>query len=64
MLVPHGREDAELGEARLAADQVEDALVFVGLQPVRRDEFRRDRNGIVNGHANGRAVSRVSVNAP
>src|SRR6185312_929499 len=32
MLVPHGREDAEFGEARLAPDQVEDALVFVGLQ--------------------------------
>ena len=52
VLVPHRREDAELGEARLAADQVEDALVFVGLQPVRGDEFRRD------GHIIGRCHRR------
>ena len=63
VLVPHRREDAELGEARLAADQVEDALVFVGLQPVRGDEFRRDRNGSLNGH--GMAVAlRVGAQAP
>ena len=42
MLVPHGREDAELGERRLAADQLEDALVFVGLEPVLGDEFGGD----------------------
>ena len=38
MLVPHRREDAELGQARHAPDQVEDALVLFRLQPVRRDE--------------------------
>ncbi len=37
MLVPHRREDAELGQGRRAADQVEDAVVFVGLQPVGGD---------------------------
>ncbi len=42
VLVPHGREDAELGHRRLAADQVEDALVFVGLQAVGGDEVGGD----------------------
>src|SRR5690606_12064937 len=42
VLVPHGREDAELGEARFAADEVQDALVFVRLQAVCLDEFGRD----------------------
>jgi hypothetical protein len=32
VLVPHGRKDAELGEGRLTADQIENALVFVGLE--------------------------------
>ncbi len=50
VLVPHRREDAELGKGRLAADQVEDPLVFVGLQAVRGNEFRGDRHGIGNGH--------------
>src|ERR1044072_288869 len=34
VLVPHRREDSELGEARLASDQREDALVLVGLEAV------------------------------
>ena len=42
VLVPHGREDAELGEGRRAADQLQDALVFVGLQAVRGDQGGRD----------------------
>ena len=39
MLVPHGREDAKLGEGRLASDDVEDTLVFVGLEAVSRDQL-------------------------
>ena len=50
VLVPHGREDAELGQRRLAADQVEDALVFVRLQPVVGDEFRGDGDLVRNVH--------------
>lgn len=50
VLVPHGREDAELGEGRLAPDQAEDALVFVRLQPVRCDEVRGDGAGVGNRH--------------
>ena len=42
MLVPHRREDAELGQRRLAADQVEDALVLVGLEAVLGDQFGGD----------------------
>ena len=39
MLVPHRREDAELGDRRLAADQVEDALILVGLEAVFGDKL-------------------------
>ena len=42
MLVPHRREDAELGEGRRPADEREDALIFVRLQPMRGDEFGGD----------------------
>ena len=42
VLVPHRREDAELGEARLAPDQVEDALVLVRLEAVLGDQFGSD----------------------
>ncbi len=31
VLVPHRGEDTKLGKARLASDQVEDTLVFIGL---------------------------------
>ncbi len=50
VLVPHGREDAELGKAGLPSDQVEDTLVFVGLQPVGCNEFRGDLDGVWNRH--------------
>ncbi len=49
VLVPHRREDAELGEARRPADEVEDALIFVGLEAVLGDEIRRDW-GFVAAH--------------
>ena len=42
MLVPHRREDAELGEGRHAADQRENALIFVGLEAMRGDELGGD----------------------
>ena len=42
VLVPHGREDAEFGQARLAPDQVEHALVFVRLETVLGDQFGGD----------------------
>jgi hypothetical protein len=54
VLVPHRREDAELGEARGAADQAENALVLVRLEAVFGDEFRRD-GGLVGFH--GRYVT-------
>ena len=42
VLVPHRREDAEFRQRRLLPDQTEDALVFVGLQPVASDEVGCD----------------------
>jgi hypothetical protein len=42
VLVPHGREDAEFGERGRAPDDVEDALVLVGLEPVRGDQVPGD----------------------
>ncbi len=59
VLVPHGGEDAELRQRRLAADQVEDALVLVGLQPVLCDERGRDRR-IVSEHPVSSRVRRRS----
>lgn len=42
MFIPHGRENAELREARFASDQIENTLIFVRLEAVSRDKFRRD----------------------
>jgi hypothetical protein len=42
MLVPHRRENAELRQRRLSADQFEDALILVGLEPVFGDQFGGD----------------------
>ncbi len=50
MLVPHRREDAKLRKGRLAPDQVQDAFVFVGLEPVRGDQVRGDWAGVGNRH--------------
>ena len=44
VLVPHRREDAELGEIRGPAHDPLDARVFLGAQPVLGDERRRDRH--------------------
>ena len=43
VLVPHGGENAKLGDGRLAADEFEDAAIFVGLEPVLGDKLGRDR---------------------
>ena len=42
VLVPHRREDPEFGETRHPADQLEDALILVGLEAVAGDEFGGD----------------------
>ncbi len=42
VLVPHRREDAEFGEGRDPADQLQDALILVGLEPVAGDELGGD----------------------
>jgi hypothetical protein len=48
MLVPHRREDAELGESRLAADQMQDALILVGLEAMFGHELRGDLDLVWN----------------
>ena len=42
MLVPHRRENPEFGEARDPADEFQDALIFVRLEPMAGDEFGGD----------------------
>jgi len=42
MLVPHGRENTEFGEARCPADEGEDALIFVRLQTMRGSKLGSD----------------------
>src|SRR5690606_40893037 len=50
MLVPHGREDAEFGESRLPADQVENTLIFVRLQPMRGHQLVSDGDRVRVAH--------------
>ena len=42
MLAPHDREDPELGEVRIAAQDFFNAFEFVRGETVLRDEFRSD----------------------
>ena len=42
MLVPHRRNDAEFGETGVAADEGDEARIFVGLQPMRNGKRLRD----------------------
>ncbi len=56
VLVPHRRDDAELGDRGLAPDQMQEALVLVGLQAVFGDELRRDLDVVGNHGARVPAV--------
>src|SRR5262245_35212106 len=49
VLVPHGRENAELGERRLAADELQDPVVFVRLEAVLGDKLGRNAD-IIRDH--------------
>ena len=51
MLVPHGRDDAELGDRRGAADQVHEALILVRRQPVLLDQLRGDGDVVADHQA-------------
>ena len=61
VFVPHRREDAELGEARRAADQLQDAGVLVRLEAVFGDQFGRDvrlsGNGLVGNHSGSKSTA-------
>lgn len=48
VLVPHRRENPELGESRYPSDQLQDALILVRLQAMAGDEFGGDL-GFVHG---------------
>src|SRR5262249_33486981 len=48
VLVPHRREDAELGETRRARDQRTDALILVRLEPMGLDQ-RRGHGWLLDG---------------
>src|SRR5690606_337831 len=50
VLVPHGREDAQLGESGHAADEVQNLLVLIGLEAVIGDEFGRDFDVVAERH--------------
>ncbi|KAI1690971.1 hypothetical protein DdX_22182 [Ditylenchus destructor] len=57
VLVPHGREDAKLGKGRLAADQIQNALIFIRLQAVGGNQFGGDLDRIGNGHGRSRVLA-------
>jgi hypothetical protein len=50
VLVPHRRKNTELGEAWLSPHQLDDARVFVRLQTVFGNQFRRN-GGFAGSHA-------------
>src|SRR5262249_37749530 len=54
VFVPHRREDAELGDARHAADERENALIFLGREAVGGDQIGGDlrRGGAPGGGRN------------
>ena len=62
VLAPHHREDAELDQVRRAAEDLQDALVLVGLEPVLGDDLRRDRRRSCQGLEQG-AEQRQAVAA-
>ena len=45
VLVPHGRADAQFGHGGLAAQQLQEALIFVGLEAVLLDDVGGDLGG-------------------
>ena len=51
MLGPHDRENAEFDEVGLAAEGVEDAVIFFRSEAMLGDDFGRNRGGEDNGHA-------------
>ena len=50
VLAPHDREDAELGQRGLAAEDLEQPLVFVGREPVLGDDLGGDAGGSFGVH--------------
>src|SRR5260370_26100586 len=59
VLAPHHAEDTELGERRLAAERVLDALVLIRRNAVIGDDFRSNRDGPRSGHRRMSLLSHV-----
>ena len=58
MLVPHRRENTEFGERGFTADQLQNAIVFVRLEPVFGDQLGGDARFFAN-HSLCRPVKRL-----
>ena len=56
MFVPHGRTDAEFRERRFPAEESDEPVVLIGLQPVLGDELRGNFHIIGEVHA-GRGLA-------
>ena len=68
MLAPHHREDAKLADQRFAAEDIEQALIFLGLEAVLGDDFGRDLRRGLGGHralvkweSDGEGISRACL---
>src|SRR5271157_2253751 len=66
VLVPHRRENAELGEGRHPPDQLQDPLILVRLQPVGGHEFGGDLRFVAAHMSSGPAgaMSRFLPSSP
>src|SRR5690348_13188072 len=63
VLVPHRRENSEFGECRHPADQFQNAIVLVRLEPVAGDEFGGDLR-FISRHLIGQAARSRCATSP
>src|SRR5205085_320730 len=64
VLAPHRRKDAELGQVRDAAEDRNRAVEFLGAEPVRRRQFRRDVAAASHSLSGARRPARVRPGRP
>ena len=61
VLVPHGRADAQFGHRGFAAQQLEEARIFVGLEAVLLDDVGGDLGGRGFCHVAGGLAARKGI---
>ena len=61
VLVPHGRADAKLGEARLASQQLDESVVFLRLKAVLFDEIGSDLCSARATHVTGGLTAELGI---